>query len=115
MWKKIPCLAIDFRSGFYTNPDLMDIILYTKDLREIFLVVGYGPYIGFTRLYRRSLKFSKAKNNAIPIINIEPKLSWQALKEREAEFPEYLKAFPKSFSRRMPQSRLVETKVIYES
>ena len=94
MWKKIPCLAIDFRSGFYTNPDLMDIILYTKDLREIFLVVGYGPYIGFTRLYRRSLKFSKAKNNAIPIINIEPKFVLAGTKRERGRVPRIFEGIP---------------------
>jgi hypothetical protein len=98
---KIPSLAIDFRPGFYTNTDLIEIILCSKHLREIFLVVRQGLYKGFTRLNRRSLKFSKAKNNAIPVMNIKPKWSWQALKEIKAELPEYLKAFSKPFSRRM--------------
>lgn len=93
----------------------MDIILCSEDLKEIVLVVGHGSYMGFTHLYGRSLKFSEAKNDGIPIMNIEQKWSWQVLKEREAELPDYLKAFSKPFSRRMPRFRLVETKVVYES
>lgn len=85
---RIRSLAIDFSPGSDFMMDLCVMLYYSEgNLKEILLVVTKDSYVSYNHLDGRKIRFSKPKDDVIPVWMqyLDPPWPWQKWRDIEAD------------------------------